>query len=145
MRNAIIAFAVAGLAAAQTSTSSVAATGTSATVSAASATSTSGCGTQVDAIIASCLGTENAQLQACAANDWDCLCTQSTNVLTCYNNCPSDPNAFAAQQQNTAYCNAAKAYGSTSSSATASATLEMLHSARAMKMILECPALHLKP
>ena len=61
-------------------------------------------------IINNCLGTENAQLAACQANDWDCLCTQTTNVLTCYNNCPTDPNAFGVQQQQTSYCNAAKAY-----------------------------------
>jgi len=60
-------------------------------------------------IIQTCLGTENAQLNACAPTDWSCLCTQSTNVLTCYNNCPSDPNAFGSQQQQTSYCNAAKA------------------------------------
>ena len=63
-------------------------------------------------------------LSACTANDWDCLCTQSTNVLTCYNNCPSDPNAFGAQQTQTSYCNAAKAYGSSaSSSLTATASV----------------------
>lgn len=48
-------------------------------------------------------------LSACAANDWDCLCTQSTNVLICYNNCPNDPNAFGASQTKTSYCNAAAA------------------------------------
>lgn len=60
-------------------------------------------------IIQTCLGTENAQLQSCAANDWDCMCTQQTNVMTCYNNCPSDPNAVGASQTQTSYCNAAKA------------------------------------
>ena len=73
-------------------------------------------------IINTCLGSTKAQLAACAATDWDCLCTQQTNVLTCYNNCPADPNAFGAQQTETSYCNAAKAYGSSSSSVSTSAT-----------------------
>ena len=61
-------------------------------------------------IIASCLTTENAQLNSCGANDWHCLCTQQTNVVTCYNNCPSDPDAFGAKQKEESWCNAAKAY-----------------------------------
>ncbi|KAI7335472.1 hypothetical protein KC354_g17860 [Hortaea werneckii] len=82
------------------------------------------CGKSIDLIIQTCLGSTQAQLAACDDNDWDCLCTQQTNVLTCYNNCPSDPNAFGAQQTQTSYCNAAKAYGSSSSSSsrTVSAT-----------------------
>lgn len=60
-------------------------------------------------IINSCLNTENAQLASCASTDYDCLCTQSTNVNQCYTNCPSDPNANGAMQQMTSYCNAAKA------------------------------------
>ncbi|KAK4496302.1 hypothetical protein PRZ48_012282 [Zasmidium cellare] len=95
--------AVAGLAAAQSSTSSAAA-GTS------SAAGTSGCGTQIDSIISSCLGTTQAQLDACATNDWDCMCEQSNNVLTCYNNCMSDPRRNGVEQQNVSWCNAAKAY-----------------------------------
>jgi len=108
-----LVLAVVGLAAAQSTTTSAATT---------SASGTSGCGTSIDAIINNCLDTENAQLASCAANDWDCMCTQTTNVLTCYNNCPTDPNAYGVQQQQTSYCNAAKAYGSSSSSSIASAT-----------------------
>lgn len=65
---------------------------------------------RVYSIIASCLGTTGAQLNACATNDWDCMCEQTTNVLTCYNNCPSDPRRNGVDQQNVSYCNAAKAY-----------------------------------
>ncbi|KAF2166838.1 hypothetical protein M409DRAFT_54618 [Zasmidium cellare ATCC 36951] len=95
--------AIAGLAAAQTST-------TSAAASTSSAAGTSGCGSQIDDIIASCLGTTQTQLDACTTNDWDCMCEQSNNVLTCYNNCPSDPRRNGIDQQNVSYCNAAKAY-----------------------------------
>ncbi|KAF2864081.1 hypothetical protein K470DRAFT_51623 [Piedraia hortae CBS 480.64] len=59
-------------------------------------------------IITSCLGSMNAQLQSCNQQDWDCLCEQSNNVKTCYNNCPTDPRAYAIGQQTESYCNAAK-------------------------------------
>ncbi|CAK4033369.1 Hypothetical predicted protein [Lecanosticta acicola] len=113
--SAVLLVAAAGLAAAQSSSTTAAST-------TASSTSTSGCGTQIDTIIASCLGTTKAQLSACATNDWDCMCTQTTNVLTCYNNCPSSPDRNGVLQQQTSYCNAAKAYSSSSSSATHTGT-----------------------
>jgi hypothetical protein len=37
------------------------------------------------------------------------MCKAQQQVVTCYNNCPSDPNAFGADQQETSWCNAAKA------------------------------------
>ncbi|RMY80211.1 hypothetical protein D0864_08767 [Hortaea werneckii] len=113
-----LVLAVAGLAAAQSSSTAAAGVTSVTSASTSSSTSESGCGN----IIQTCLGSTQAQLAACDATDWDCLCTQQTNVLTCYNNCPSDPNAFGAQQTKTSYCNAAKAYGSSSSSRTVSAT-----------------------
>ncbi|OKL59258.1 hypothetical protein UA08_05509 [Talaromyces atroroseus] len=67
-------------------------------------------------ILDACIQDTSPQLQACEANDWDCLCEQSNNVLTCYNNCPGDDGQFGAQQTMTSYCNAAKAYGSSTSS-----------------------------
>ncbi|KAF3405214.1 hypothetical protein DPV78_002198 [Talaromyces pinophilus] len=73
-------------------------------------------------ILDACLATEQAQLSGCAANDWDCLCEQSNNVLTCYNNCPGDDGQFGAQQTMTSYCNAAKAYGTSTSSTASSST-----------------------
>ncbi|KAM3420565.1 hypothetical protein BST61_g3827 [Cercospora zeina] len=103
--------AVAGLAAAQTT--SPASSGT---------TSPSGCGSSIDLIIESCLGTTKSQFDACAPQDWDCLCEQANNVLTCYNNCPSAPDRFGYEQTKVANCNAASAYGSKSSSATGSPT-----------------------
>lgn len=36
------------------------------------------------------------------------MCAMSTQVLTCYNNCPGAPGQFGMQQQNTQYCQAAK-------------------------------------
>lgn len=101
--------AIAGLAAAQSSSTGAAGVTTTSSGASSGSTAASGCGDQVDLIIQTCLGSTQAQLNACGDNDWDCLCTQSTNVLTCYNNCPSDPNAFGAQQTQTSYCNAAEA------------------------------------
>ncbi|OTA29517.1 hypothetical protein BTJ68_09341 [Hortaea werneckii EXF-2000] len=104
-----LVLAVAGLAAAQSSSTAAAGVTSVSSASTSSSTSESGCGKSIDLIIQTCLGSTQAQLAACDATDWDCLCTQQTNVLTCYNNCPSDPNAFGAQQTKTSYCNAAKA------------------------------------
>ncbi|KAH8693288.1 hypothetical protein BGW36DRAFT_419310 [Talaromyces proteolyticus] len=78
-------------------------------------------------ILDACLTSTTPQLKACEPNDWPCLCEQSNNVLTCYNNCPGDSGQFGAEQTKTSYCNAAKAYSNTSStsssqSAVASAT-----------------------
>lgn len=106
--------AVAGLAAAQTTASS--SSGSS------SSTSTSGCGSSIDLIIESCLGTTKSQFDACDSQDWDCLCEQANNVLTCYNNCPSAPDRFGYEQTKVANCNAASAYGTKSSTSTGTAT-----------------------
>ncbi|EMF08340.1 uncharacterized protein SEPMUDRAFT_53918 [Sphaerulina musiva SO2202] len=70
----------------------------------------SGCGESIDLIIQSCLGTTQAQYNACTPNDWSCLCEQANNVLTCYNNCPSAPQRFGFEQTKVAQCNAASAY-----------------------------------
>jgi hypothetical protein len=118
-------FALAGLAAAQSAAT---------TSSAPTSGSLSGCGSQIDtyelphlllllllhhqnphtnalpnSIIKSCLGSTQPQLDACEANDWDCMCEQANNVLTCYNNCPSAPQKFGMEQTKVSYCNASKA------------------------------------
>ncbi|KAK3055342.1 hypothetical protein LTR09_003895 [Extremus antarcticus] len=101
--------AAAGLAAAQSSSSSAAPAESSAS------TAPSGCGSATDAIIAACLQSTSIQLNACKANAWGCMCTAQKNIVTCYNNCPADPAAAPAQQQETSWCNAAKAFPATSS------------------------------
>ncbi|CZT20914.1 uncharacterized protein RCC_06774 [Ramularia collo-cygni] len=104
--SAFLALAVASLSAAQSTTGTL-----------------SGCGSQVDLIISTCLSTTQPQLQACTANDWDCLCAASETILTCYNNCPSSPDRFGHEQTKVANCNAASAYGTaTKATATASST-----------------------
>lgn len=53
-----------------------------------------------------------------------------TCMTSCYNNCPGDDGQFGAQQTMTANCNAAKAYGtSTSSTASSSVTAQASSSA----------------
>ncbi|KAL1985091.1 hypothetical protein VTN96DRAFT_8220 [Rasamsonia emersonii] len=85
-----------------------------------SSSSSSSC--QAQNILDACLASTTPQLKACAANDWNCLCEQSNNVLTCYNNCPNDPNRFGAEQSKTSYCNAAKANSPSSSASSGSST-----------------------
>lgn len=73
-------------------------------------------------IVDACLESMKPQLDACGLNDWKCLCEQSINVLTCYNNCPGHPDSFGAEQSKTSYCNAAQAYSPSSTSTTGTAT-----------------------
>ncbi|PYI35130.1 hypothetical protein BP00DRAFT_442961 [Aspergillus indologenus CBS 114.80] len=77
-----------------------------AATTAASAGDTAQC---AKSILDACLKQLQPQMDACAQNDWDCLCTQSQNVLTCYNDCPSDPGRYTVTQQQVPYCNAAQA------------------------------------
>lgn len=43
-------------------------------------------------------------------------------MLTCYNNCPNDPNVAIVQQQRELYCNDASVYGTTTTLGTAPAS-----------------------
>ncbi|RLL97258.1 hypothetical protein CFD26_101175 [Aspergillus turcosus] len=92
---------------------------TGAVPTAGSSPSTAPC--EAQNIVDACLASMKPQLNACGPNDWKCLCEQSNNVLTCYNNCPKSPDRFGAEQTKQSYCNAAAAYSSLSSS-TATAT-----------------------
>ncbi|KAK7732803.1 hypothetical protein SLS57_000746 [Botryosphaeria dothidea] len=102
--------ASAGFVAAQSSTSS-----------ASSSTSTSSC--QAANIVTACVDGYKSRTEGCGGNDWDCLCSVYTDLLTCYNNCPNDPTRSSVQNQVTQFCNAANANKSTSSSSSGSATV----------------------
>jgi hypothetical protein len=69
-----------------------------------------------------CIASIQGQINSCATNDYSCLCTQYVNLITCYNNCPNDPNVGTAQQQRELNCNNASVYGSTTTYGTAAAT-----------------------
>ncbi|KAL1964282.1 hypothetical protein VTN77DRAFT_7102 [Rasamsonia byssochlamydoides] len=99
-------------------------TSVAAAAPAATSSSSSSYSCAAQDILDACLSSTKPQLQNCPANDWKCLCEQSNNVLTCYNNCPGDPDRFGAEQTMTSYCNAAKAEApsSTTSASTATAT-----------------------
>ncbi|RAL00300.1 GPI anchored serine-threonine rich protein [Aspergillus ibericus CBS 121593] len=76
-------------------------------------------------ILEACLNQMKPEMDNCNQNDWSCLCTQSKNILTCYNDCPSSPNHAGAVQQKIEYCNAAEAnslYSTTTSSMSVSST-----------------------
>ncbi|KIV99286.1 uncharacterized protein PV09_09054 [Verruconis gallopava] len=96
-----LAVAAAGLVSAQTATTTAASSGST-------------CAAQN--IVDSCLATTKIPLDACAPNDWQCMCDAQTQVVTCYNNCPGDQDRFAAEQQQTSWCNAAKQLAPSSSS-----------------------------
>lgn len=79
--------------------------------------------TDANSILDACMGTIQGQVNACASNDYGCLCTQYGNLLTCYDNCPMDIGATTVKQQRDQNCNAASVYGTTSTTyGTASAT-----------------------
>ncbi|KAF5018542.1 hypothetical protein F66182_9476 [Fusarium sp. NRRL 66182] len=74
-------------------------------------------------ILDRCLETENAKVEDCEANDWDCLCASYEAVATCFNNCPDDTRASSAQSNVQLNCQNASLYGtSTKATATGSAT-----------------------
>ncbi|EEH41571.1 hypothetical protein PAAG_03134 [Paracoccidioides lutzii Pb01] len=64
-------------------------------------------------ILEACLQSTQALLKTCVPNDWQCLCTQHTNVLTCYNNCPNDLGRHGAESSKIANCNAASQFATT--------------------------------
>ncbi|KAL3489814.1 hypothetical protein BJX62DRAFT_150408 [Aspergillus germanicus] len=103
---------------------SVLAQGTGTSTSSPAATSSS-CDAQN--ILDTCLRSIQIQVDNCGPNEWDCLCEQTNNLLTCYNNCPNDGGRNGVQQQKVSYCNAAEAAGllsstTTSTSATTTST-----------------------
>jgi len=78
------------------------------------------CDAQV--ILDTCLMTTKAILDTCGPNDYSCLCTQYTNVLTCYNNCPADQGRFAIESFQADNCNAASLLASTTTTIKPSST-----------------------
>ncbi|PGH30034.1 hypothetical protein GX50_07190 [[Emmonsia] crescens] len=70
-------------------------------------------------ILDACVKSTKAILESCPVQDWDCLCTQYNNVLTCYNNCPADQGRFAIESSKVANCNAAKQFGTAHASTSA--------------------------
>ncbi|KAL2832024.1 hypothetical protein BDW59DRAFT_139565 [Aspergillus cavernicola] len=91
------------------------------TISTTSTTSTPQAASTCEAqnILDTCIRSIQAQVDACGPNEWGCLCEQTNNLLTCYNNCPEDTGRTGVEQQRVSYCNAA---GLVSSSSTTSRT-----------------------
>ncbi|KAK7532467.1 uncharacterized protein J3D65DRAFT_671059 [Phyllosticta citribraziliensis] len=58
-------------------------------------------------ILDTCLAGEKAKADACAGNDWLCLCDTYNSILTCYNNCPNDAARSSVNNQVTQFCGAA--------------------------------------
>ncbi|KAF4952310.1 hypothetical protein FGADI_6848 [Fusarium gaditjirri] len=98
-----------------------AASAQSSTDSGAAPSASSEC--EAEYIVKRCLETENAKVQDCKSNDWDCLCASYEAVATCFNNCPDDPRASSAQSQVQINCQQASLYGTaTKATKTSSST-----------------------
>jgi hypothetical protein len=67
--------------------------------SAAAAPGSSVCAAQN--ILETCLATTQGYLSQCSASDYSCLCDKYTAIMTCFNNCPNDPQgpSFKNSQQ----------------------------------------------
>jgi len=66
-----------------------------------------------DYIVKACLSSEKAKLTSCVSTDYDCQCQQWKNIITCYNNCPDDPDQFTAGGQRDIFCGYASQFAST--------------------------------
>ncbi|KAF5967326.1 CFEM domain-containing protein [Fusarium coicis] len=98
-----------------------AASAQSSTDSGAAPSASSEC--EAEYIVKRCLETENAKVEGCKANDWDCLCAAYEAVATCFNNCPDDLRASSAQSQVQVNCQQASLYGTaTKATKTSSST-----------------------
>ncbi|KAF4497001.1 CFEM domain containing protein [Fusarium agapanthi] len=98
-----------------------AASAQSSTDSGAAPSASSEC--EAEYIVKRCLETENAKVQDCKSNDWDCLCAAYEAVATCFNNCPDDSRASSAQSQVQVNCQQASLYGTaTKATKTSSST-----------------------
>ncbi|KAK0733300.1 hypothetical protein B0T26DRAFT_745360 [Lasiosphaeria miniovina] len=76
----------------------------------AAADSSSDCA--ADYIVSRCLETENDKLDACVTGDWNCMCSQWQNIVTCYNNCPNDQRVSTAKGQEQIFCGYASQFPS---------------------------------
>ncbi|KAJ5610811.1 hypothetical protein N7510_007530 [Penicillium lagena] len=61
-------------------------------------------------VVDQCITDMKFQLENCDTGDWECMCTHSTNVVDCYNNCPEDSERLGAQQIRQQNCANARAY-----------------------------------
>ncbi|KAM0557142.1 hypothetical protein ACHAPJ_005405 [Fusarium lateritium] len=73
---------------------------------------------EAEYIVKRCLETENAKVEDCKANDWDCLCAAYEAVATCFNNCPDDSRATSAKSQVQINCQQASLYGTATKKST---------------------------
>ncbi|CBF87688.1 hypothetical protein AN1338.2 [Aspergillus nidulans FGSC A4] len=73
-------------------------------------------------ILDTCLESVQGRVDACGANEWRCLCDETTSLLTCYDNCPDDGGRNGVAQQRTSYCNAADQLEPTSTTSMTTAT-----------------------
>ncbi|RDL37901.1 uncharacterized protein BP5553_05334 [Venustampulla echinocandica] len=71
-------------------------------------------------VLDQCITTNMGYVNSCATSDYSCLCQKWGDVLTCYLQCPNDPNFSGAQSSKATYCQNASVYASTTTSAAVS-------------------------
>ncbi|KAB5554822.1 hypothetical protein GE09DRAFT_141675 [Coniochaeta sp. 2T2.1] len=77
-----------------------------------------------DYIVESCLGTIGGQLAACDLKDYGCQCTQYTEYVKCFNNCPNDQRVHTYEGQRQIFCSYASQFSSSTSSLFSAPTAE---------------------
>ncbi|KAB5539381.1 hypothetical protein GE09DRAFT_316980 [Coniochaeta sp. 2T2.1] len=77
-----------------------------------------------DYIVESCLGTIGGQLAACDSKDYGCQCTQYTEYVKCFNNCPNDQRVHTYEGQRQIFCSYASQFPSSTSSLFSAPTAE---------------------
>ncbi|KAH9881376.1 hypothetical protein IAQ61_000100 [Plenodomus lingam] len=78
---------------------------------------------QAQNIVDACVSGFQSRIDACnqKPNDYVCMCTVYTDVLTCYNNCPDSNEKPPVQNQVTQFCQAAEPLLAAQSASMASA------------------------
>ncbi|KAK6339057.1 hypothetical protein TWF696_009850 [Orbilia brochopaga] len=114
--------AVAGVSMAQTTLPAAAAPTPSSSV----ITGGSSCAAQN--VLVACLGTQQSRMSSCSALDYGCQCQMQSDVLGCYNQCPSDPGRASEDAKLTALCVAASATMTKTTSPTSTGTYSVQRS-----------------
>ncbi|KAI5813395.1 hypothetical protein BZA77DRAFT_321413 [Pyronema omphalodes] len=72
-------------------------------------------------ILDACKAQYEPRLAACSGNDWECYCTEATNLQTCYNVCPNVDKSGVSSQV-VSYCGAYSQQKSAAAAATSTSS-----------------------
>ncbi|KAG0646002.1 hypothetical protein D0Z07_7765 [Hyphodiscus hymeniophilus] len=68
-------------------------------------------------VLEACLASTQAIAAGCSSTDYQCLCEQYNNILTCFNDCPNDPRYSSVLSSQETYCNDMSVYPSSTTTA----------------------------